>query len=915
MHSSDSSDEEILLPRQISAFTKALLERSHHPTRIPSPPSNQPDVPAVPAASISHHKRRYSRAGNQELPPSRIPSPVNTPAPPVRTVKIAIGSSGQKPSSSAAATRTSSNRSTSHGNQELPDHPFSVSRPTVASLSRTRSNRLATGHGNQELPDHPSSASRPTAAATLSRRRSNRLATGQGNQELPDHPSSASHPTAAATLSRTRSNRLATGQGNQELPDHPSSASRPTAASLSRTRSNRLTTGQDNQELPDHPSSAAAATSHTRPSRLTGHGNQELPDQPSSASRPSAAAATSHTRPSRLTGNGNQELPDQPSSGSRPSAAAPSSRTRSNRFAGLRNQELPDHPISGNGPSVAVAQGSMRLKRAAKTPGSFLSGPARRGLRRQSEEDAAAQGEGSPISIKEQVRAYQQDHEDKENKKPPTEHKTLALSTRGRQAEELTSVEIDISKAIARARAGFDAAQKAAPSSPPKDPIQVAAPPQRRISIQHTAAPSPPKAAVQVIAPVEHVAPPTPPKASIQDMALPPPPKMTVVDTATTPAGASAAGQPNKKKQILLRVNGRAYAKIDCIGRGGSGRVYRVSAESGKMLALKRVPLELLDERAIQCFKGEIELLKRLHGVDRVIQLIDHELNLDKKMLSMVMEIGELDFHTFLSGRRGERMDPVFIRHWWKEMVECVRAVHAKNIVHSDLKPANFVIVQGRLKIIDFGIANAIQTDMTVNVHRDVQIGTPNYMAPEALMDACVYDILSANHGHCDSAAISRAQEHIKSGRRLMKVGKASDVWSLGCILYQMVYGVPPFFKFKNQLDRVQAIINWAHEIDFPDKTHDGVRVPPSLIRTMIRCLNREQKDRPTCDELLAETDPFLYPQEFPSGEEFVPLTQDYLGRLLLRVIQKCRSQMPSDDEVMQVWAKGYYEGLKRAMK
>ncbi|KXX76860.1 Serine/threonine-protein kinase MPS1 [Madurella mycetomatis] len=861
MHTGDSSDEEILLPRQISAFTKALLERSHHPTKIPSPPS----IPAAaPAGSISH-QRRYSRADNQELPLSRIPSPVNTPAPPVRTVKIAIGSSSQKPSSSAVTTRASSKRST--------------------------------GYGNQELPDHPSSSSRPTAAAPLSRTRSTRF-TSQDNQELPDQPSSGTRLSAAAPLSRTRSTRF-TSQGNQELPDQPSSGTR---------------------------LSAAALLSRTRSTRFTGQDNQEVPDQPSSATRPSTAAATSHTRPNRFTGHGNQELPDQPSSGNRPSAVAPS-RTRSNRFAGLHNQELPDHHINSNGPPAAAPQGSMRLKRAAKTPGSFLSGPARRGLRRQSEEDAAARSEGSPISIKEQVRAHQQDHEDKENKKPPTEHKALALSNRGLQAEEFASVEIDISKAIARARAGTDAIRKAAPSpppktsvrhiappSPPKEPVQVAPPSQSKASIQHIAAPSP-KSAVQVIAPVQHVAPPSPPKASIQDMALPPPPKMTVVDTATTPAGASAAGQPNKKKQILLRVNGRAYAKIDCIGRGGSGRVYRVSAESGKMLALKRVPLELLDERAIQSFKGEIELLKRLHGVDRVIQLIDHELNLDKKMLSMVMEIGELDFHTFLSGRRGDRMDPVFIRHWWKEMVECLRAVHAKDIVHSDLKPANFVIVQGRLKIIDFGIANAIQTDMTVNVHRDIQIGTPNYMAPEALMDACVYDLLSANNGHCDSLAISRAQEHIKTGRRLMKVGKASDVWSLGCMLYQMVYGVPPFFKFKTQFDRVQAIINWAHQIDFPDKTHDGVRVPPSLIRTMIRCLNREQKDRPTCDELLAETDPFLYPQEFPSGEEFVPLTQDYLGRLLLRVVQKCRSHIPSDDEVMQVWAKGYYEGLKRAMK
>jgi len=111
---------------------------------------------------------------------------------------------------------------------------------------------------------------------------------------------------------------------------------------------------------------------------------------------------------------------------------------------------------------------------------------------------------------------------------------------------------------------------------------------------------------------------------------------MSVVETATAAAGASTTAQVSKKRQVLLRVNNRTYTRIDCIGRGGSGKVYRVSAESGKMLALKRVSLENADENTVKGFKGEIDLLKRLSGIDRVIQLIDHELNLEKKMLSVV---------------------------------------------------------------------------------------------------------------------------------------------------------------------------------------------------------------------------------------------------------------------------------------
>ncbi|KAK5275663.1 hypothetical protein LTR16_012254, partial [Cryomyces antarcticus] len=134
----------------------------------------------------------------------------------------------------------------------------------------------------------------------------------------------------------------------------------------------------------------------------------------------------------------------------------------------------------------------------------------------------------------------------------------------------------------------------------------------------------------------------------------------------------------------------------------------------------------------------EIDLLKRLENVDRVVRLFDWELNEQTQSLSVLMEMGESDLNRILQLRLGAvdaRFDVSFTRFYWKEMLECVQAVHAHDIVHSDLKPANFLLVQGRLKLIDFGIANAIEVDHTVNVHRDSHVGTPNYMSPESITD------------------------------------------------------------------------------------------------------------------------------------------------------------------------------------
>lgn len=90
-------------------------------------------------------------------------------------------------------------------------------------------------------------------------------------------------------------------------------------------------------------------------------------------------------------------------------------------------------------------------------------------------------------------------------------------------------------------------------------------------------------------------------------------------------------------------------------------------------------------------------------------------------LYSQLMECGETDFSSLLDEQRGKPLNMSFVALYWQQMLEAVQAVHEQKVVHSDLKPANFVLVKGRLKIIDFGIAKAIAND-TVNIQRDVQV-------------------------------------------------------------------------------------------------------------------------------------------------------------------------------------------------
>ena len=276
----------------------------------------------------------------------------------------------------------------------------------------------------------------------------------------------------------------------------------------------------------------------------------------------------------------------------------------------------------------------------------------------------------------------------------------------------------------------------------------------------------------------------------------------------------------------IYEVNGHPYLVLQKIGKGGSSKVYKVLAPDMSTYALKRVDISQKDPSIVESFINEIGLLKMLQGSERIISLKDSEVDDINNTISIVLEIGDIDLRSLIEKNRtdDEQVDPNFLRLMWQQMLEAVQIVHNANVVHGDLKPANFLFVAGTLKLIDFGIAKSIAVEQdTTNIERTNQVGTLNYMSPEALK--------------------------LNDERRTFKVGRAADVWSLGCILYQLVYNRPPFPQ-ADFIHKIQAIIDDSYEIEFP--TVPNRPDFNDLLDVMKSCLQRDPKKRPKIDELLA---------------------------------------------------------------
>jgi Tol biopolymer transport system component len=277
------------------------------------------------------------------------------------------------------------------------------------------------------------------------------------------------------------------------------------------------------------------------------------------------------------------------------------------------------------------------------------------------------------------------------------------------------------------------------------------------------------------------------------------------------------------------------------IGAGGMGEVWcAIDTNLGRQVAIKVLP---------EAFASDAERLARLEREARTLASLNHPniaiihgLEITDGIRALVMELVE---GPTLADRIAQAPIPVDeALACAKQIAEALEAAHEQGIIHRDLKPANIKLRHdGTIKVLDFGLAKAIEpvvVAMSPGVSQSPTITTPAMTQMGIILGTAAY--------MSPEQAKGRAWD------------KRSDIWSFGCVLYEMLTGVRAFGG-DDVSDTLAFVI--AKE---PDWSVLPSTTPAPIRKVLHRCLQRDRKRRlADIADVRLEIDEAL---AMPSGDE-----------------------------------------------
>ncbi|WP_327422587.1 protein kinase [Streptomyces sp. NBC_01527] len=264
-----------------------------------------------------------------------------------------------------------------------------------------------------------------------------------------------------------------------------------------------------------------------------------------------------------------------------------------------------------------------------------------------------------------------------------------------------------------------------------------------------------------------------------------------------------------------------AYRLLGRLGAGGMGQVYLARSDRGRTVAIKLVRRELAEQQEFRDrFRQEVRAARRV-GSAWTAPVLDADTEAAVPWVATGYVAGP-SLQATVSGRVGATAPPGpgaygplperSVRILGAGLAHALRSIHSAGLIHRDLKPSNILLTIDGPRVIDFGIARALDTVTDAGLTRTGSlIGSPGFMAPEQV--------------------------------RGERVTAACDVFCLGSVLAYASTGRLPFSGADNE---VHALLFRIAQEE-PDLTG----VPVDLVDLVRDCLRKDPADRPTTDAIL----------------------------------------------------------------
>jgi serine/threonine protein kinase len=252
------------------------------------------------------------------------------------------------------------------------------------------------------------------------------------------------------------------------------------------------------------------------------------------------------------------------------------------------------------------------------------------------------------------------------------------------------------------------------------------------------------------------------------------------------------------------------------VGQGGMGRVYSAhDPELNREVALK-VIAQKADASSSERFIREAQAASALNHPNIVTV---YEVIRSGPTLAIAME---LVTGTSVRTVCGTVQPAGKVAFWGRQIAQALAAAHARGIVHRDIKPENLMLrLDGYIKVLDFGLARQVGAERTDD---EIALGTVGYMSPEEVMQR--------------------------------PITAASDIFSLGIVLYELASGTNPF-----RADSAGATTRLIQGMDAPPLPANSRAIPPELDRLLRAMLSKSAADRPTAAEIALRLEGIAQPR------------------------------------------------------